>query len=122
MMQLCNSQNNTRPGDVYHPDFLKGQAAYFDVIIRNSLQPLYISKSAIQAGAAAAAGELEKSVHYEEELESSGYDFYPLVIESLGVWSPSSLETLKIMARRTVLITGTTMVKATQYFLQTLAI
>ena len=118
--KVCNSQNNTRP-DVYHPDFLKGRAVYFDVTVRNSVQSLYINKLASQEGAAA-AGELEKIVHYEEEVESSGCDVYPLVIESLGVWIPSSLETLKIMARRTVLTTGTTIAKATHYFLQQLSV
>ena len=122
MEQRCNSYNSNRPGDIYHPDFLKGRAAYFDVTVRNSLQPSYINKSATQAGAAAAAGELEKIAHYEEEVESSGCDFYPLVGETLGVWTPSSLEILKIMARRTVLTTGTTISKATHYLHQQLSV
>ena len=32
-----------------------------------------------------------------------GAVFYPLVIESLGLWSPQSLEILKIIARREAL-------------------
>ena len=54
MKQRCNSHNNSRPGDAFHPDFLKGRAAYFDVISRNSLQASYILESATQPGAAAA--------------------------------------------------------------------
>ncbi|XP_062518972.1 uncharacterized protein LOC134194086 [Corticium candelabrum] len=40
--QRCNSHNNARPGDVFHPDVLQGRAAYFDVSVRNSLQASYL--------------------------------------------------------------------------------
>ena len=51
---------NSRPGDVFHPDFQQGRPAYFDITIRNSLQSSYISMSVREAGAAALAGESEK--------------------------------------------------------------
>ena len=42
----------------------------------------------------------------------TGSDFYPLAVETLRAWSLSSL---KILARRTVQTTGTTISKSTQY-------
>ena len=33
----CNGSTESRPGDVFHPDFLEGRPAYFDVTVSNSL-------------------------------------------------------------------------------------
>ena len=93
----------------------------FDVTVRNSLQASYLLESAAQLGAAAAGGDSENISLYEDEVNAAGRDFYSLVVETLGVWSPSSLEILKIIARRTVLTTGTTVSKAIQQLLQQLS-
>ncbi|XP_062511023.1 uncharacterized protein LOC134186939 [Corticium candelabrum] len=119
--QRCNSHNNARLGAAFHPDFLQGRVAYFDVTARNSLQASYLLESATQPGAAAAGGNSQKTAWYEDEVNTAGCDFYPLVVETLGVWSPSSLEILKIIARRTVLPTGATVSKAIQHLLQQLS-
>ena len=37
---------------------------------------------------------------------------YPLVVESLGMWSSSSLETLKIITQKSTFMTGRTLSKA----------
>ena len=58
--QHCGGYDNSHPGDVYHPDFLLGRPAYFDITIKNSFQPSYVVHSAHCAGAAAAAGEIGK--------------------------------------------------------------
>ena len=84
--------------------------------VRNSLQASYILESATQPGAAAAGGDSEKIARYEDEVNKAGCDFYPLVVETLGVWSPSSLEILNIIAKRTVLTTETTVSKAIQIY------
>ena len=65
---------NSRPGDVFHPDFQQGRPAYFDITIRNSLQSSYISMSAREAGAAALAGESEKD---REVVERTDRMFFP---------------------------------------------
>ena len=61
--QHCGDHDNSRPGDVYHPDFLLDRPAYFDITIRNSFQPCYVvqsAQSAQYAGAASTAGESRK--------------------------------------------------------------
>ena len=61
LKEQCASYNNgLRPGDIFHPDFQNGRSAYFDVSIRSTTQPAYISSSTSCAGVAAAAGELTK--------------------------------------------------------------
>ena len=101
--QHCGGYDNSRPGDVYHPDFLLGRPAYFDITIRNSFQPSYVVHSAHCAGAAAAAGEIEKDDRHMANVEVAGGLFYPLVVESYGTWSPNSLQILKTITRRSSL-------------------
>ena len=120
--QRCLSDDNSRPGDLYHPDFLLGRPAYFDITVRNSLLPQFLINSSLQAGAAAASGELEKDSKYLEAVESAHCLFYPLVIETLGTWSPSSLETLKTIARRTTLSTGSSTSNAVRHLHQQLSV
>ena len=47
--QSWNSNNNMKPGDVFHPDFEQGLPTYFDLTVRNSIQPLYIAQAAQHA-------------------------------------------------------------------------
>ena len=63
--QRCSSDNSTRPGDVFHPDFDQGRPTYFDIKVRNSLQLSYIVQAAHHAVAAAETGEKEKEQHHE---------------------------------------------------------
>ena len=74
----CNGSTEIRPGDVFHPDFLEGRPAYFDVTVRNSLQPSYVTKSAVRAGAAAEAGEEQKDIRHEDRVCTAGSLFLPL--------------------------------------------
>ena len=95
--QRCGSGLD-RPGDVYHPDFLYGKPAYFDVTVRNPLQGSLLSQSAVTAGVAASRGEVEKDAHHEEAVLGAGGIFIPLAVESLGLWSPASLKILRDIA------------------------
>ncbi|XP_062518293.1 uncharacterized protein LOC134193482 [Corticium candelabrum] len=110
--QHCGGYNNSRPGDVYHPDFLLGRPGYFDITVRNSFQQSHIVHSAYCAGAAAAAGEMEKDDRHKDNVEATGGVFYPLVVESYGTWTSSSLQTLKTIARRTSLRSSITVSRA----------
>ena len=93
--QRCSGNVDNRPGDVFHPDFSEGRAGFFDVTVRNSLLPTFITKAAINAGAAAEAAEASKDIHHEAHVVAAGGSFFPLV-----VWTPSSLNTLKSIASK----------------------
>ena len=101
--QGCSTFNYKKPGDIFHPDFLDGLPAYFDITVRNSLLPQFITVAATCPGAAADAGEREKDKKHNDDVTHAGALFYPLVVESLGFWSAHSLETLKIIAKRAAL-------------------
>ena len=79
-------------------------------------------KAAFQAGVAAEVGEREKDSSYKDIVSENGEVFYPLVVASLGLWSPSSLQILKSICRRTKFHSHLTMSQATFYFHQRLSI
>ena len=58
------------------------------------MQPSYIITSSTLAGAAAFAGEKKKDAHHQADMEASGVCFYPLIVETFGFWTPSSLATV----------------------------
>ena len=96
----CSSTSNSRHGDIFHPNFEHRLPTYFDSTVRNSLQPSYLVQAATCPEAAAAAGEIEKHQRHDAMVLNTGGIFHPLVVESLGLWTPNSLQVLKIIARR----------------------
>ena len=101
--QCFSSKSNDRPGDVFHPDFLQGKAAYFDISVRNSFTTCFINNCSTKAGAAAEAGEVQKDLHYDSDVTNAGASFYPMIVETYGTWSTYSLEIIKVIARKTSL-------------------
>ena len=119
--QHCGESNN-RPGDIYHPDFMLGKPAYFDVSVRNSLQPHYILRAAVEAGAAKEAGEIEKDERHEQEVVDAGGIFFPLVVETLALWSPNSLKVLTSIASKASSLSGIPCHQAISNLLQQLLV
>ena len=120
--QRVSNEDNSRPGDVYHPDFQHGRPAYFDVSVRSTTQPSHISFSSSCAGVAAAAGELAKDQRHQDAVEEVGCDFVPLVVETFGFWSPFALQTLRTIAERTTARSGASTKQAHKHLLQQLSV
>ena len=118
--QRCGSSLD-RPGDVNHPDFLYGKPAYLDVTVCNPLQDSILSQSAVTAGVAASWGEVEKDAHHEEAVLGAGGIFIPLAVETLGLWSPASLRTLREIAVRTTNRSGASTALACCHFIEQLS-
>ncbi len=117
--QSTGGPSNTRPGDVYHPDFDNGKPAFFDVSICNTLQPGKISTAAVSAGAIAEQGEMSKDSKHLQSVEAVGGSFYPLVVETMGPWTPFALRTI---ATRASLRSGLSEKQALKNLLQQLSI
>jgi len=117
--QHVSYSDGLRLGDVFHPDFQHGRSAYFDISVRSTTQPAYISSSASCAGVAAAAGELAKHL---AAVEKAGADFIPLVVETFGVWIPFALRILNIIANRSTPRSGVPPRLARKNLLQQLCI
>ena len=101
---------------------MDGRPGYFDVTIRNSLQPFYIFKEAIRPGASAEAAEFEKDATHESNVTTAGGLFYPLVFESLGFISSFTLKTLKGICSKTSSISGITFPRAFKNILEQLSV
>ena len=66
----------------------------------------FVVNSANSACSAAAAGELEKDLKYEEAVADSGALFFPLAVETYRFWTPASLDTIKTIASKVVTATS----------------
>jgi len=120
--QGASTSDDSRPGDLYHPNFRLGRPTYFDLPVRCTTQPAFISSAASQAGvAAAAAGEEAKDDQYLDIANHSGGDFVPLVCEIFGVWTPFALSTLFTIADRSTVKNGLPWKTARRQLLQQLS-
>ena len=90
--------------------------------MRITLQPAFLADGAIRPGVAAEAGEASKDLHHAAAVEQAGGMCFPLAVESFGVWSPHSIETLKRIAARTTSSSGLTANRAIQNLLQQLSV
>ena len=70
------------------------------------LQDSLLCLSAATAGVAAGHGESDKDSHHEASVQAAGGIFVPLVMESLGLWSPNSLAVLRNIVLRTISKSG----------------
>ena len=103
--QRVNGDSNTRPGDIYHPDFDNGKPSFFDISVSNVLQPSTIS-TAVNACAIAESREISKDNKHRSVVETAGGSFFPLVVETLGLWTPFAIKTLRTIATRASLYNG----------------
>ena len=60
----------------------------------------------MEAGAASEAGEIEKDERHKQEVVDAGGIFFPLVVETLGLWSPNSLRVLASIASKASSLSG----------------
>ena len=88
--QYCSANNQSCPGDIYHPDFFNGNPACFDINVRNSLQSHFVCAAAIEACATENAGEMEKDERHEFNVTQCGVDIFPISIGSLDIDSGQS--------------------------------
>ena len=85
-------------------------------------QTIYILTTAIQAGAAAEAGELEKDSRHEASVIAAGGLFYPMVVETLGLWTPFGVKTLKAISSKASAISCIPFTRAFKNLLEQLSV
>ena len=110
---------NSRSGDVLPPDFCR---ANLPTLTFPSLQPQFLLKAAMQAGATGEAGEMEKDERHELDVLSMGGLFFPLIVETLGLWTPSSLKVLRLIASEAASLNGIPRGQVVSNLLQQLSI
>ena len=107
--QNCSRDSRKRPGNIFHPNFQHGLPAYFDVTVRNSLQPSYLVQAACYAGAAAQAGEDESLTASNDGIRNRKAYLNHLLLSLLVCGRPNSLRTLKNTARKASIHNGQTL-------------
>lgn len=117
-----SGDSQERPGDIAHPTFVDGRPTYFDVSVSNTLQPGNLNRALSMAGVAALEAEMRKDTKYEDHVRSQGGRFIPLVVESLGLWSPFATSMLHSIAERTTLKNGLRSATAFANFIKQLSV
>ncbi len=118
--RICGDSQD-RPGDIFHPDFTDGRPTYFDVSVTNTLQSGSIAIASIAAGSVGLEAEMRKDDKHAANVGGVGGVFVPLVVETLGVWTPSALKVLRRVAARTTVNSGLDTRVAARYLLQSLS-
>ena len=102
---------------------MNGRPGYFfDLSVRNTLQPAFLIRGALRAGVAADAGLQAKDAHHLEAVEESGGDLHPLAVETFGVWAAPSLDILHQVASRAATFSGLPIHRAFRNLLQQLSV
>ena len=71
--------------------------------VTNTLQPGNLNRALATAGVAATEAEMKKDTKYDNHVRNHGGRFVPLVVESLGLWSPFATTMLRSIAERSTL-------------------
>jgi len=117
--QCASFNDNSRPGDIFHPDFQYGHPTYFDVSVNSTTQPSHISSSASCVGVVAVAGEVAKDEKHLTMVEKAGGT---LVVEFFGVWILFALLILYSIADCTTTGSGISRKVARRNLLQQLSV
>ena len=77
---------NSRPADIFLPNWCMGRPAALDVTVISTLQPLTLAGRCCRNSGSRAetVGEERKTAAYNEACLSVGVAFIPLVVETLG--------------------------------------
>ena len=94
---IPSSQN--RSADVYLPSWKGGRPAALDVTVISTMQQATIQGAAISQGHALLVGEERKLAAHADACQAVGVSFIPLVVETLGGMSASSVSTLACLGR-----------------------
>ena len=61
---------------------------------------------------------MEKDAWHRDLVEAAGGVFFPLVVDNFGVWTPSSIEVLRSIARSSTVCDGLSVGTAFHYFVE----
>ena len=89
----------SRPADVYLPSWKGGRPAALDVTVILTMQQATIQGAAISQGHALLVGEVRKLAAHVDACPAVGVSFIPIVVETLGGMSASSVSTLACIGR-----------------------
>ena len=112
----------SRPADVYFPCWKRGQPATLDVSVISTLQQLTVNGASTIQGHALSIGEERKLTVHAAPCRSVGVSFIPMIVESLGGWSPRAVDVIKCIGHLQGQRLGIPPADSTTHLFQRLAI
>ena len=91
--------SNSRPADIFLPNWSRGRPAAIDVTVISTMQPLTLAGAAASPGYALQVAEDRKMAAHFEACRAVGVDFVPVTVESLGGWSEEAIANIKKIGR-----------------------
>ena len=116
------SDTNSRPADIFLPNWSRGLPAALDVTVISTLQTSTLSGAAKDQGYALRVGEGRKIAAHQEACQAVGMSFVPLVVESLGGWSEEAALTISRIGHLLGQRTGSPPGETTRHLFQRLSV
>ena len=114
--QRISGSSAIHPGHIFH------RPTYFDISVQNRLLPQFLNRASSGTGVAFSTGEMDKDAMHNHNVSSAGSVFFPLVVESLGLWTVSGISLLRCIAAHTTLHSGVSRGQTFHNLLQQLSI
>ena len=95
---ILNSQS--RPADVFIPNWIDGRKMAFDVSVISPTQEAVLHRAADSAAAANEMRKSSKNRNHFDNCRAEGITFQPLVVDTFGGWDKDAVKLLKDIARR----------------------
>ena len=90
----------------------------WDATCPDTVAALYVTRTSVEAGAAAETSETKKIAKYARLAE--GHEFVPIAIETLGSWGQRGLMFINELGRRTTVLSGDS--RATNFLKQRMSL
>ena len=114
--------SQSRPADIFLPNWCRGQPAALDVTVISTMQPLTLSGAAVESGFALKVAEARKLGSHNADCRAIGVSFIPIVAETLGGWSTDSVVHIARIGRLVGQRLGTPPAFAVKHLFQRLSI
>jgi hypothetical protein len=111
-----------KPADILLPRFSSGRALCIDVSVVNPQQPSLNASAAITQGYAVENRFKAKNRKFKEDCQAEKLDFLPVVVETFGLWHPTSLALFKKISRRRAIRENRSVPLVHQEFLSRLSV
>ena len=114
--------SQSRPADIFLPNWCRGQPAALDVTVISTMQPLTLAGAAAEPGFALKVAEARKLGSHNADCRAIGVSFIPIVAETLGGWSADSVVHIARIGRLVGQRLGTPPAIAVKHLFQRLSI
>lgn len=114
--------SQSRPGDVYIAEWVRGKDAALDLTVVSPLQKALVNRCARESGAALEVAFKRKMDAHYARCRANNIVFLPLCVETLGGWHPDSASELRRIQRAVTLCSRQDQTTSEKHFFEKLAV